>query len=148
MAKTKVLVIVQARMDSARLPGKVMRLIDGKPSLQVLHERLSFSKETSKIIIATTKRKIDNKIVNLCLKKNYLYFRGSVDNILNRYFNASKKYNPDYVVRVTGDCPLIDAKIIDKLIQLIKKTKSDYACNVFPPTFPDGYDIDVVTLIC
>ena len=145
MAKTKVLIIVQARMDSARLPGKVMRLIDGKPSLQILHERLSFSEETSKIIIATTKRKIDNKIVNFCNNKNYLYFRGSVDNILKRYFNASKKYKPDYVVRVTGDCPLIDAKIIDKLIRLIKKTKSDYACNVFPPTFPDGYDTDVLT---
>ena len=95
----------------------------------------------------TTKRKIDNKIVNLCLKKNYLYFRGSVDNILNRYFNASKKYNPDYIVRVTGDCPLIDAKIIDKLIQLIKKLNQTMHVIYFHP-FPDGYDTDVLTLIC
>ncbi len=144
MVKTKTLIIVQARMGSKRLPNKVMRKIDGKPLIEILYDRLKYSKYANEIIIASTYEKNENELINFCKKKKYKYFLGSENDLLDRFIKAAKKFDPSYVVRVTGDCPLIDAKVIDEAIKTMINKKADYVCNVFPPTYPDGYDVDVI----
>ena len=99
------LLIVQARMGSTRLPGKVLKKIDGKPILLILLERVMLSKKIDKVVVATTKNKIDEEIVNFCKNYGFNYFRGSEQDVLNRYYNCAKQYNAKIIIRVTSDCP-------------------------------------------
>ena len=107
--------IIQARISSSRLPGKIMLSVCGKPLLLHLVERIKKSKEINKVIIATSKKTEDDLIFDLCKKKKIDVYRGSSDNLLSRYFQCAKKFRTDIIVRITSDCPLMDVKLIDKI---------------------------------
>ena len=137
------LALVQARMGSKRLPGKVLKRIDGKPLIEILLQRLSRAKNIDKILVTTGLRMENDSLVDCVEKLGYEVFRGSEDDVLDRYYQAAKLYRPEVVVRITGDCPLIDPNIVDDVIELYKKGKADYASNIDPPTYPDGLDTEV-----
>ncbi len=142
----KVIAIVQARMGSTRFPNKVMKLITGVPMIELLLLRLSQSKELDQIVLATS---IDEKNIPLIEHVRSLGFRceqGSENDVLERYVNTAELYNADVVVRITGDCPLTDPELVDECIRRFKKAKVDYFSNTIPPTYPDGLDIEVITL--
>ncbi len=137
------LALVQARMGSKRLPGKVLKRIDGKPLIEILLQRLSRAKNIDKISLVTGLGVENDSLVDCVEKLGYEVFRGSEDDVLDRYYQAAKLYRPEVVVRITGDCPLIDPNIVDDVIELYKKSKADYASNINPPTYPDGLDTEV-----
>ncbi len=139
----KVIAIVQARMGSSRLPGKVMKEINGMPLIQILLERLKLSKRIDEVVVATTLAETDQKLVDFLTTKNYLFERGHETDVLDRYIQVAKKHKADVIVRITGDCPLIDPKLVDLVIEKFFSTKSDYCSNIMPPTYPDGLDIEV-----
>ena len=127
--KKKIYAIIQARMSSSRLPGKVLKKIKQKPMLHYVIKQVKASKMVDEIIIVTTTEKEDNLIVNFCLKNEIKCFRGSNLDLLDRYYNCAKKYNCDPIVRVTSDCPLVDPEVIDKTISEFLKKKYDYISN-------------------
>jgi len=141
--KKKITCIIQARLANTRLPGKVLLNGYDKPLLLHLIERVKRSKKIKKIIIATTKKKIDEPIVNLCKKKGINYFRGDSENVLKRYYDCAKKFKVDNILRITSDCPLMDHRIIDKVITKYSQKNYDYASNINPTTTPDGFDIEI-----
>ena len=141
--KKRVLAIIQARYNSTRFPGKVVKKINNKTILEILIKRLSRSKHVSNIIVACSKNKKDLAIVNICKKLGINYFAGSEDDILDRLYKAAKKYKAKNIVRITADCPLIDSKIVDDVISNFFLNNADYASNTNPPTFPDGFDVEV-----
>jgi len=138
------LCIIQARTGSTRLPNKVL-LKAGKDSLLGYEiKRVRQSKLINKIVVATTVKKWDDIIKKLCEKNKVDCFRGSENDVLGRYYQCSLKY-PKFsnIVRITGDCPLIDPAIIDRVIDFFIKNKFDYASNVEKETFPDGMDVEI-----
>lgn len=141
--KTNVLAIVQARYNSTRFPGKVVKKIDHQSVLEILIKRLSKSKNISKIIVACPKHSKDKEIISICSKLGINFFLGSDNNVLDRFYKAAKKYKASNILRVTADCPLIDAEIVDNLISNFFLNKVDYASNTNPPTFPDGLDVEI-----
>ena len=133
-------------MGSSRLPGKVLMNVEGTSMIKFMYNRVKESKLVDKIILATTTNEIDNPIFDLCKKENILCFRGSENDVLDRYYKAALSHNPEIIVRLTADCPLIDPKLIDKTINLFIEKKVDYASNTVPPElkkFPDGCDVEV-----
>ena len=141
----KYLAIIQARMGSTRLPGKVMKKIMKKTIIEILLHRLSHSCLFSKIVIATTKNRQDTKLVKLVKELGYEVHRGSETNVLKRFFDVSKIYKAKSIIRITGDCPLIEPKIVDRVIKLFEKKQVDYCSNINPRTFPKGLDVEVFT---
>jgi spore coat polysaccharide biosynthesis protein SpsF (cytidylyltransferase family) len=141
----KVLTIIQARMSSERLPGKVLMNLENKPILQHIIEFLKHSKFSDEIIIATSKEKEDDEIENLAKKINVKCFRGELDDVLKRYFDCAKFYSGDLIVRITADNPLIDPLIVDKIIKICKKTKCEFASTMIHETFPHGYLVEAMT---
>ncbi len=139
----KVLAIIQARMGSTRLSGKVLKKINGRPLIEILFQRISQSNKIDKIILATSNNAENDCLVETVGKMGFDVFRGSEENVLERYYQAADLYNPKTIVRITGDCPLIDPQLTDKVIDLFQKSNVDYACNTQPPTFPDGLDTEV-----
>ncbi len=116
--------IIQARLGSKRFPNKILKKINNKETvLDYIIKRISKSKKINKIIIATTKNKNDDKIERYLKKKKILFFRGSEKNVLSRYYFCSKKFKANLIVRITSDCPLVDPKIVDKMIDTFKKKK-------------------------
>jgi spore coat polysaccharide biosynthesis protein SpsF len=140
-----IIAIIQARMGSTRLPGKVMKKISNKPLLYYVVERVKKSKYVEKIVIATTDKEEDNIIEEYAGELNVECFRGSEKDVLDRYYKAAKKYNAQVVARITADCPLLDPQIMDNVIELFLKEKCDYATNTMPATFPDGLDVEVLS---
>ena len=122
----KVIAIVQARSESLRLPGKVMRKINNNEIIKIIFKRLSKSKKINKIILATTKDKSDDDISILIKKLGFEVHRGSKNNVLSRYYQIAKKYPSDHIVRITGDCLLVDPKIVDRVLEQAQKLKVDY----------------------
>jgi len=142
----KVVTIIQARMGSTRLPGKVLMEVDGVPLLEIMLSRVKKSKLIDKIIIATSILSNDNQIEEFCQRNGYECFRGSENDVLTRYYECAKNYNADVIVRLTADCPLIDPKVIDELINYYTENRVDYAANTIPPETsksPDGSDVEV-----
>jgi len=140
----KIIAIVQARMGSTRLPNKVMRpVIFDIPMIEVLLSRLSQSKEINKIVLATSIDPRNQPLVDCVDKLGYDIFQGSENDVLDRYYQAASQQNPDVVVRITGDCPLIDSEIVDNVIKKYKISGADYVSNISPPTYPDGLDVEV-----
>ena len=135
--------IIQARVLSTRLPGKILLNGVDKPLLLHTIERLKQCKKLDMIIVATTNLKIDNVIFNLCKKNKILVFRGHPTNLLKRYYTCAKRFNLKNIVRITSDCPLIDYKLVDIMINKFAKLKIDYLSNVHPPSFPDGFDVEI-----
>lgn len=140
-----VLCLIQARMSSTRLPGKVMREVNGKSIISVMVNSLKQSQHITKIIVATSDNPNDNIFVEHLIENKIDYFRGSENDALSRFYFAAKQENPDYIVRITGDCPLIDPYIVDQVIEQILIQKKDYCSNVEQRTFPRGYDTEVFT---
>ncbi len=142
-SEKKIVCIVQARMSSSRLPEKMMKPLAGKPNLEQVFRQLSFSKKINEYILATSVDLTDDILFQWAKGFNIKCFRGSLDDVLDRFYQAAKNSKADILIRVTGDCPLIDPKIIDNVIDLHLINKFDYTSNVDPPTFPDGYDVEV-----
>ena len=138
-----VLAIVQARMSSTRFPGKVMKEVGSKPLIEILLNRLSKSQKIDKIILATSINKQDDILTKCVTQLGYGVYRGSEDDVLDRYYQAAKPFQPEIVVRITGDCPLIDPVLVDAVIDKFLETQADYASNIDPPTYPDGLDTEV-----
>jgi spore coat polysaccharide biosynthesis protein SpsF len=136
-------VIIQARMGSTRLPGKVLLNIVGKPMLYRLIERVKNSKNTDQIVIATTDSPLDDAIEKFALSNKINCYRGSENDVLDRFYHAAKEFDADPIVRITGDCPLMDSEILDKVIQAYFDNDVDYESNTQPPTYPDGLDVEV-----
>ena len=139
--------IVQARFGSTRLPGKILKEISNKPMLWHVIDRLSNSKLIDKIIIATTNLEEDDQVQAFCELNNILFFRGSSNDVLSRYYETAKHFNVDLVIRITADCPLIDPVVVDNMLDLFlrddQSIKLDYMSNVFPRTFPRGFDTEI-----
>ena len=144
----EVLAIIQARMSSTRLPGKVLMKILGKPMLELQIERIQQSVKINHLIVATSFEVEDDPIENLCVKIGLPCFRGPLDDVLDRFFQAANTYQPKHIVRLTGDCPLADPEIIDRVIRLHRKKGYDYTSNIAPPTWPDGMDVEVLRFFC
>ncbi len=138
-----ILAILQARFSSSRLPGKVLRPILGKPMLLHQIERILNSKRIDKLVVATSTENSDDGIEKMCLNNNIEVYRGDLDNVLDRFYQCANQYNPEHVVRLTGDCPLMDSQIIDQVIDKHLFTKSSYTSNAIPPTYPDGLDVEI-----
>lgn len=135
--------IIQARTGSTRLPGKVLMELGGKPVLQNVIERVKRSKLIDSIVIATTKDRADAPIINIADTSRVEYFRGSTEDVLDRYFQAAKKFRSDQIVRITSDCPLIDPGVIDLVIKQHLSENNDYTSNALIPSFPDGLDTEI-----
>src|SRR3989344_3454030 len=143
-----IIAIIQARMSSTRLPGKVlMDLAPGVSVLEFMLERISRSKEITKTVVATTENPNDKALIERLEKMDQPYFVGSEDDVLDRYYQAAKKFGAksgDIIVRITSDCPVIDPEIIDKTIRFYKEGNFDYATNNREPyVYPDGMDTEV-----
>lgn len=143
--KLRVVILVQARMGSTRLPGKVLKEVMGRPLLQYMIERLRKVPLANEIVIATTTDWQDLEIVDFCQREKVPLFRGSSEDVLNRFYLAAKAFQADVIVRVTSDCPLIDPKITDEVIQFYLKNypKYDYVSNSHVRSFPIGMDTEV-----
>jgi len=149
MTSKKIGAIVQARTSSTRLPEKVLLDLpygSGVNVLQQVIRRLKASKHINQIITATTTDDADTKIVNTAKKENVLFFRGSKDNVLERYYLAAKENDLDIIVRITSDCPCIDPEIVDEVLSTHLKKRSDYTSNTLIRTFPVGLDVEVISL--
>ena len=138
-----VLAITQARIGSTRLPKKILKSINGVSLLEMHLKRIKQSKLISKVKVATTAETDSNKIVNVCHKLGIEVHKGSLNNVLDRFYETALPEKPDWVVRLTSDCPLIDSIEIDKVIQFAIEKDLDYASNTLTPTFPDGIDVEV-----
>jgi spore coat polysaccharide biosynthesis protein SpsF (cytidylyltransferase family) len=137
------ILITQARMGSTRLAGKVMMQINKTPLLKIHLDRLSKAVNVDKIIVATTCNQDDDIIEKMVNEWGYEVFRGSENDVLDRFYQAVKNYNPNWIVRVTSDCPLIDPILVDKVIDITKVENKDYGSNAIDVTFPDGQDVEV-----
>lgn len=138
-----VVAILQARMSSKRLPKKVLMKILDKPILQYEIERVMLSKKIDKIVLATSKNKDDDALYEFATRVGIDCFRGSLDNVLERYYECALEYGADTVVRITGDCPVLDPVIIDEAVSLFESSDVDYVANTIDRTFPDGLDVEV-----
>lgn len=144
----KVLAIIQARMGSTRLPGKVMKEVLGKPLLEYQIERIKRSRFINHIIIATTMKEHEQPIINLCTRLSVDFYRGSEDDVLSRYFEAANYYKGEVIIRLTSDCPLIDPHTIDTIISkyLENPNQYDYVSNTLNRTYPRGFDVEVFSM--
>jgi spore coat polysaccharide biosynthesis protein SpsF len=139
----KVLLIVQARYRSTRLPGKVLMKIQDRTLVDIQLERLKRCKEVDGIVLATTTEPEAVAIESEGIRLGVGTYRGSENDVLDRYYQAALPYSPEWVVRVTSDCPLLDWNLVDDVIRFAKKQDVDYCSNVLEERFPDGQDIEV-----
>ncbi|MBC9933800.1 cytidylyltransferase domain-containing protein [Chitinophaga qingshengii] len=140
-----IITVTQARIGSTRLPGKVLKTINGISLLQIHLERIGLAQKTNKIKVATTLETGAEAICEIAATLGVEYYQGNTTDVLDRFYHAVKEERPDYVVRVTADCPLIDPKIIDKVISFAVTNRLAYASNTMVTTFPDGMDVEVFT---
>lgn len=142
----KIVAIVQARMGSSRMPGKVLKKIVGKAALELLLIRLSHSRFIDTIVVATSTEKNNDPLIFEIERLGFNCFRGSELDVLNRFYHAAIQENADIIVRITGDCPIVDHLVVDEMISEFLQGNVDYASNIDPPTFPDGLDVEVFTM--
>lgn len=146
MTRPRVVVIVQARMGSTRLPGKVLMDLEGRPMLERQLERLARARTPDAIVVATTTDARDQPIVDLAGRLDVPVTRGSEEDVLDRYARAARAHNARLVVRVTADCPLIDPSVLDRCVHtLVDDPSLDYVSNTLERTFPRGLDVEVLT---
>lgn len=139
-----ILAIVQARTTSSRFPAKVLQPILGEPMILRQIERIKPSSRINKIIVATSTDATDNELAGLCKQNNIECFRGDLNDVLDRYYQAAKLYTPLHIVRLTGDCPLLNAEVIDEVISFHLEGNFDYTSNIIEPTYPDGLDTEIL----
>lgn len=143
----KIVTIIQARMGSTRLPGKILLPLVNEPLLLKMYERVSYSELAGEIVVAITEEESDNELYKLCQQNNIKVFRGNTLDLLDRHYQAAKKYNAEAVIKIPSDCPLIDPEIIDKVIlyYINNKEMFDFVSNLHPPSYPDGNDVEVMS---
>jgi spore coat polysaccharide biosynthesis protein SpsF len=143
----KICAVIQARMGSSRLPGKILHDIAGQPMLVRVVERARYATTLDEIVVATTTAGDDDQVVALCEARGYPYVRGSVDDVLSRYILASRTFKPETIVRLTADCPLIDPGVIDQTVNAFISSipPADYGSNRIVRTFPIGLDVEIMT---
>ena len=149
----KVVVIIQARMGSTRLPGKVLLDLGGKPMLARVVSRCRQATMVDQVVIATSDDPSDDAIENYCLAQRYPCFRGSLHDVLDRYYQAARQFEASIIVRITADCPLIDPAVIDQVVSALiggeQESKLDFVANRLPPpwkrSYPIGLDVEVCT---
>jgi spore coat polysaccharide biosynthesis protein SpsF len=142
----KVVAIIQARMGSTRLPGKVLKDLGGETILAQVVTRARRARLLDQVLVATSVRPIDELIVRECERLSVAYFCGDEVDVLDRYFQAAQLAKADIVVRITSDCPLIDPEVTDKTIRAFLETSPDYASNTMVRTYPRGLDTEVMSL--
>ena len=140
-----ILIISQARYASTRLPGKVLLTIRNKPLLWYLLKRLELVKTPNQIIIATSTSDSNKPLLDYLREQKINYYAGDENDVLDRFYRTVKHYSGEIIVRITADCPLIDSTLIDRGLDIFLNDNLDYLSNVHPPTFPDGYDIEIFT---
>lgn len=143
MVNKNIGVIIQARTSSSRFRNKILSKIKNKTILEILLLRLKKSKKINQFIVAIPHEDRNSEIVKISKKCGYHIVTGSKHNLVARYHKAAKKFNIQNIIRITSDCPLIDKKLIDKAISIFKKKKLDLLSNCHPPTYPDGFDIEI-----
>jgi spore coat polysaccharide biosynthesis protein SpsF len=145
----KTIAIIQARMSSTRLPGKVLKVVEGRSILDRMLERVRRANTLDKVIVATTVDSSDDLIAEICQTLAVDCFRGSLHDVLDRYYQAALTHQADVIVRLTGDCPLIDPDLINDVVNALVSTEADMACNRLPPpygrTYPIGLDVEACT---
>ena len=143
-----IVAIVQARVNSVRLPGKVLKKINGIPAIECLFKRLKKSKYLNNIVVSTSKNKKNLPLINLLKKKSINYYVGEDQNVLKRYYDTASKYKASIIIRITADSIILDYRLLDKMISQFLKKKVDFLCNTQPMTFPDGQDIEIFSFKC
>jgi spore coat polysaccharide biosynthesis protein SpsF len=138
------LVVLQARMSSTRLPGKVMSQINGHPMIYWEISRISKAKLVNKTVVAISDQSSDDILANYLESIHQEYIRGSLDNVLGRYVKAEENYNPSAIIRLTADCPLVMPELIDQYLEIFHKSDFDYLSNTLELSYPDGLDIEII----
>lgn len=141
----KILAILQARVSSSRLPNKVLLSLNNSPMIIQQIDRVKESKFINNLVVATSDEVSDLQLVKVLKNYNINFYQGSLDNVLDRFYQAALYWKAEHVVRLTGDCPLTDADIIDNVIEKHIQSNADYTSNVNPPTFPDGLDVEIMS---
>ena len=137
--------ILQARMSSTRLPGKVMKKILGKPMILLQIERILRAEKLDNLVVATSEHKSDDEIQELCRKNNIDCYRGSLNDLLDRYYKAATEFKVESIVRLTADDPLVDPILIDSMIDKFKSSQYDLMTNSIFPTYPEGLDLTILS---
>lgn len=140
-----ILAILQARVSSTRLPGKVLKPILGLPMVLRQIERLKRAQSINRLLVATSVGPEDDALASLCSEHGIACYRGSLSDVLDRYYQAARPWAPRHVMRLTGDCPLTDPEILDRLAALHLSAGCDYSSTALEPTFPDGLDAELLT---
>lgn len=141
-----ILAILQARVGSTRLQGKVLKEVLGKSLIQHEIERIKRSKKIDKLVLATGEGEENKSLIKIAGACGIEWFTGSEEDVLDRYYQCARRYNPEAVVRLTGDMPIHDPEIIDKTISVFEQSLVDYVSNIFEITYPDGLDTEVMTM--
>ena len=138
----KVLLITQARIGSTRLPGKVLLPIGEETLLSVHLNRLRECTTINQIVVATTFEVGVESLLDICRESEVDFHQGSLEDVLDRFYQASVKYQPDWVIRVTSDCPLLDSRVVDQVVSKAIESDVDYCANIITEDFPDGQDVE------
>ena len=148
MTPPRIIVVCQARTGSTRLPRKVMLPLAGKPLLLRFLERVRAAKLPTEVVMATTTDPTDDLLVDVCISNGIPVSRGSVHDLLSRHVSCAQEYHADVVVKIPSDCPLIDPRVIDQVIQvyLDHQDSVDFVSNLHPATWPDGNDVEVMSM--
>ena len=140
--------ILQARVSSSRLPGKVLKSVLGTPMLARQIERLQRANTIDELFIATSANLEDDPLEDLAKKIRVRVFRGSLNDVLDRFYQCARQVMPTHVIRLTGDCPLADPALIDQVVRFHLDGEYDYSSNALTPTWPDGMDVEVFRFSC
>jgi len=145
VTNAKIIALTQARVGSTRFPAKILQKIQGKSLLEIHLERIKKAKYVTQVIVATTNEKGASSIVEIARNAVVEVYQGSLEDVLDRFYQAANEYKPDYIVRLTSDCPLIDPQLIDKAIETIVQQQVEYVSNTLAQEYPDGQDVEVMT---
>ena len=135
--------MIQARVGSNRFPGKVLKTIEGKPMIWHVINRAKKVSRVQQIVLITTEKEEDNELEEIAKEHKILFFRGDENDVLNRHYQCASIYKADHIIRVTGDCPLIDPVIVNNILDFYLENNYDYVSNTINPTFPDGLDTEI-----
>ena len=144
----RIVTIIQARMASSRLPGKVLKDLGGQPVLAWAVERCRLARSVQQVVVATTTDPSDDPIAAFCAERGWAVYRGSQFDVLDRYYQAARHFGATVIVRVTADCPLIDPEVIDAVVAAFLRTGADFAANRLPPPWPRTWPIGLDTEVC
>ena len=145
--KLKIVAVIQARMGSTRLPQKAIKKILGKTLIEWAKYRLQFCETVDQIVLSTADTEDNDVLAEHAKKIGLEYYRGSEKDLVSRLLETARNFSADAIVRITGDCPLVDSKILDSLVdKYLENPKNiDYVCNILPPTYPDGMDVEIIS---